>query len=210
MGMTPRAAIPSHDTMAAALGFTLFSTPLGPCGIAWGERGLVGVQLPEGSESDTRSRLARRFGAAKECAPPPVWQRAAEDIAALLRGDPKDLLDLSIDDEDLPDFNRQVYAIARRIQPGQTRTYGEIAIELGDASAARAVGQALGRNPFPIVVPCHRVLAAGGKLGGFSARGGVVTKLRLLGIEGARIPEAMPGLFDDEALPPPTSATAAR
>jgi methylated-DNA-[protein]-cysteine S-methyltransferase len=194
----------------SALGFTLFATPIGACGIAWGEHGLVGVQLPEGDEAITRARLARRFGAAKECAPPPTWQRAADDIAALLRGEAKDLLDLAIDDEGLPHFHRQVYAIARRILPGQTRTYGEIAIELGDASAARAVGQALGRNPFPIVVPCHRVLAAGGKLGGFSARGGVVTKLRLLGIEGARVPEAMPGLFDDEVPPPPTFAAAAR
>ena len=186
-----------------ALGFTLFATPIGTCGIAWGKRGLVGVQLPEGDEATTRARLARRFGAGKECAPPRTWQHAADDIAALLRGELKPLLNLAIDDDGLPELNREVYAIARRILPGQTRTYGDIANELGDATLARAVGQALGRNPFPIVVPCHRVLAAGGKLGGFSARGGVVTKLRLLGIEGARVAEAMPGLFDDEA---PSSA----
>jgi len=181
-----------------AFGFALFPTAIGACGIAWGEHGLVGVQLPEGSESITRTRLARRFAPTRECAPPPVLQQAVDDITALLGGKPKDLLDVPLEMQALPAFDRQVYALSRHILPGQTRTYGELAQELGDPGLARAVGQALGRNPFPLVVPCHRVLAAGGKLGGFSARGGLVSKLRLLAIEGARVSAAAPGLFDDD------------
>ena len=179
-------------------GLAFFSTTIGPCGLAWGERGLVGVQLPEGDPALTRARLARRFATARESEPPPDIRRAIDDIAALLRGEARDLLDVRLDLTRVPEFHRRVYEVARRIPPGQTLTYGEIAQRLGDPGSARAVGQALGRNPFPIVVPCHRVLAAGGQLGGFSARGGIVSKLRLLAIEGARISEAAPGLFDDE------------
>jgi len=180
-----------------ALGFALFPTAIGDCGIAWGEHGLLGVQLPEGDAGATRARLARRFAPARESSSS-AWRQAIDDIAALLRGEPKDLLDVPLDMAGLPAFHRQVYDIARHIPPGHTLTYGEVAQQLGDPGAARAVGQALGRNPFPIVVPCHRVLASGGKLGGFSARGGIVSKLKLLAIEGARISAAAPGLFDDD------------
>jgi methylated-DNA-[protein]-cysteine S-methyltransferase len=185
------------------LGLAFFPTAIGVCGVAWGEHGLVGVQLPEGEESLTRSRLARRFTPAQECAPPADVRRAIEHIAALLRGEPRDLLDVALDLSRIPDFHREVYAIARRIPPGETMTYGEIAGQLGDPSLARAVGQAMGRNPFPIVVPCHRVLGAGPWLGGFSARGGTLTKRRLLVIEGARLDAAAPGLFDDDPAPAP-------
>jgi methylated-DNA-[protein]-cysteine S-methyltransferase len=179
-----------------ATGFMLFPTSIGPCGIAWGEAGLLGVQLPEAQPEQTRLRLARRFGGAAEQAPPPAPQHAAEAIAALLDGEPLDLLDVELDMARVPDFHRSVYDLARRILPGRTATYGELAQRLGEPGSARAVGQALGRNPFPIVVPCHRVLAAGAALGGFSARGGLATKLKLLAIEGARLDAAAPGLFD--------------
>ena len=107
-------------------------------------------------------------------------------MVALLAGEPRDLTGITIDDDRIPEFNRRVYAIARTIPPGATMTYGEIAERLGDKSLAREVGRAMGENPTPIIMPCHRVLAAGGKRGGFSASGGVVTKLRLLTIEGAQ------------------------
>jgi methylated-DNA-[protein]-cysteine S-methyltransferase len=165
--------------------FTVFETAIGACAIAWSARGIVGVQLPKASAPATRARVLRRFPDAQDAAPPPDVQRAIDGIVALLRGEPRDLTDVVIDDAGTPEFNARVYAIARKIPPGQTMTYGEIAERLGDKSLAREVGTALGQNPTPLIMPCHRVLAAGGKTGGFSASGGVVTKLRLLTIEGA-------------------------
>ena len=176
------------------IGFALFETAIGHCGIVWGGRGVVGVQLPERSEDATRRRVLRRFPAARGAMPPTAIQRAIDDIVALLGGAPRDLTHVTIDTSGVADFNRRVYDIARTIAPGATLSYGEIAERLGDRNLARDVGQALGQNPFPVIVPCHRVLAAGGKVGGFSAPGGVVTKLRLLTIEGAQ-PNG-PTLFD--------------
>ena len=173
-------------------GFALFDTAIGWCGIAWGARGLVGVQLPEGSAPATRARLLRRFPDAREAPPPPEAQRAIDGITTLLRGEPSALDRVALDMEGVPEFNRRVYEVARTIPWGATLSYGEIAKRLGDPGVARDVGQALGQNPFAIVVPCHRVLAAGGKWGGFSARGGVSTKRRLLSIEAAQRP-----LLDD-------------
>jgi methylated-DNA-[protein]-cysteine S-methyltransferase len=164
-------------------GFSLFDTAVGKCGIAWGERGVVGVQLPEGRDAATRGRLVMRFPAAPEAEPPPHVEDAVRAIAALLEGAEGDLTDIVLDMEGVPPFHRRVYEAARKIGPGATLSYGELARRLGAPGSARAVGQALGRNPFAIVVPCHRVLAASGKLGGFSANGGVTTKLRLLNIE---------------------------
>jgi len=176
--------------------FMLFATAIGSCAIAWNANGIVNVLLPEANEHDTRARLARRLPDAHEqsTAPPDV-QRAIDNIVALLRGDRIDLCDIALDMADLPPFNQRVYEIARRIPPGQTSSYGDIARQLGDPNAARAVGKALGENPFPIIVPCHRVLAAGHQSGGFSAPGGVSTKLRLLLIERAQLQDG-PGLFD--------------
>lgn len=174
--------------------FTLFDTAIGVCAIVWTARGICGVQLPEQDTAATRARVARRFPHASEASPPPAMQSAIDGIVALLSGEPRDLIDIVIDDAAISDFNRKVYAIARAIPAGQTMTYGEIAERLGDKALARAVGQAMGENPTPIVMPCHRVLAANGKSGGFSAPGGVVTKLRLLTIEGAE-PNG-PTLFD--------------
>jgi methylated-DNA-[protein]-cysteine S-methyltransferase len=166
--------------------FALFDTAIGACGIVWSARGIAGVQLPNRDEQATRARLARRHPDAREVPPPEHVQRAVDGIVALLRGERRDLNAIVIDVDALPDFNRKVYAVARTIPAGSTLTYGEIAERLGDKLLARAVGQALGENPIPLIVPCHRVLATGGKSGGFSAAGGVVTKLRLLSIEGAQ------------------------
>jgi methylated-DNA-[protein]-cysteine S-methyltransferase len=176
------------------LSFALFETAIGHCGIVWSERGVAGVQLPERSEDGTRNRIRRRFPTAGETAPSGGMLRAIDDIVALLSGEPRDLTHATIDTDGVADFNRRVYAIARTIPPGATLSYGEIAERLGDRNLARGVGQALGQNPFPVIVPCHRVLAAGGKAGGFSAPGGIVTKLRLLTIEGAQ--PGGPTLFD--------------
>ncbi|HMC16437.1 MAG TPA: methylated-DNA--[protein]-cysteine S-methyltransferase [Albitalea sp.] len=178
-------------------GFALFATAVGPCGIAWGDGGIVGVNLPEGDEAATRDRLRRRFAPARECAPPPEVQQAIDAIVALLRGERVELAGIRLDMRDVPPFQRRVYEAAREIAPGSTLSYGDIARRLGDPGAARSVGHALGRNPFTIVVPCHGVLAAGDKPGGFSAYGGVTTKLQLLAIEGALGNE--PGLFDAES-----------
>jgi methylated-DNA-[protein]-cysteine S-methyltransferase len=168
-------------------GFCVFETAIGFGGIAWSERGVLGVQLPESDGDQVRARLRRRFPRAHEAEPPGAIQLVITGITALLHGDNRvDLSMVPLDMERVPDFARQVYAVARTIPAGETMTYGQIAKRLGDEpQLAKDVGQALARNPFPIIVPCHRVLAAGGKLGGFSAAGGVATKQRLLAIERA-------------------------
>jgi methylated-DNA-[protein]-cysteine S-methyltransferase len=175
--------------------FALFDTAIGVCGIEWGPRGINGVQLPMGSDEKTRTRIRQRHGDIAETEPTAEVQRAIGRIVELLAGKPDDLRDIVLDLEGVPEFNRGVYDIARSIPPGQTMTYGDIAKRLGGVELSRDVGQALGRNPCPIVVPCHRVLAAGQKPGGFSAKGGVSTKLKMLAIEGAAINHT-PSLFD--------------
>jgi len=173
--------------VTATQAFTLFETAIGACAIAWGEAGVVGVQLPEPSEREQRARMRQRFPTATEPPPPlPVFvQTAVDSIIALLGGNSTDLSTVPLDMRGVPEFHQRVYAVARTIPAGSTLSYGEIAARLGEPAwpAARDVGQALGQNPFPIIVPCHRVVAAGGKLGGFSARGGLTTKRRLLAIE---------------------------
>jgi methylated-DNA-[protein]-cysteine S-methyltransferase len=180
------------------LSFALFDTAIGGCGIVWNLRGIAGMQFPEGDERATRNRIARRFPAACEAVPPGDVQRVVDDIVALLGGERIDLAYVAIDTGGVSDFQRRVFAIARTIPPGATLTYGEIAERLGDRALAREVGEALGQNPIPVIVPCHRVLAADGKTGGFSAPGGVSTKLRLLSIERAQ--PGGPTLFDDLPL----------
>ena len=165
--------------------YALFATPLGTCAIAWGERGVVRTFLPEPSAEAVRARLLRRVPDGKEAEPADDVRAVIAAITRLLAGEPVDLTWVRLDDETVPEFHRHVYASARAIPPGGTSTYGGIARALGDVGLARQVGEALGRNPFPIVVPCHRVLAAGGRTGGFSARGGTETKMQLLRIEGA-------------------------
>jgi methylated-DNA-[protein]-cysteine S-methyltransferase len=175
--------------------FALFDTPIGICGIEWGPRGINGLQLPMGSDEKIRARIRQRRGEIDEAAPTDEVQRAIDRIVKLLAGWRDDLRDIALDLDGVPEFNRGVYDIARTIPPGETMTYGDIAKRLGGVELSRDVGQALGRNPCPIVVPCHRVLAAGQKPGGFSARGGVDTKLKMLAIEGAAVNHT-PSLFD--------------
>ena len=182
--------------------FNLFATPIGTCAIAWGPQGVTGLSLPEAQENRLRARFKARFPAAEEASPSPAIARTIARIQALLQGEGDDLQDVVLDDAEVPAFNKRVYDITRRIPPGATRTYGDIASELGDPLLARGVGQALGSNPFPIIVPCHRVLAAGGKTGGFSATGGIETKFRMLAIERAKTDNA-PSLFDDLPLAAP-------
>jgi methylated-DNA-[protein]-cysteine S-methyltransferase len=173
----------------------MFDSAIGACGIVWHERGIVAVQLPMSDEAKTRTRIHQRYGAIPEAPPPARVQAAIDGMIELLEGKPNDLADVVLDLDDVPEVLRGVYAIARTIPPGKTMTYGDIAKRLGGVELSRDVGQALGRNPCPIVVPCHRVLAAGGKPGGFSANGGVATKLKMLAIEGA-IVNHTPNLFD--------------
>jgi methylated-DNA-[protein]-cysteine S-methyltransferase len=189
----------------SAAGFTLFDTPVGRCALAWSERGVAGVSLPERSDDHMRARMRRRIPHAEEGLPPAAIAPAVAAIVAHLHGEARDLNGIELDMADVPEFHRRVYAVARTIARGETLTYGDIAKRLGEAKAAREVGQALGKNPFPIVVPCHRVVASGGKLGGFSAYGSVDTKLRLLALEGWK-PDA-PTLFDiGLQSPPPAGA----
>lgn len=177
--------------MTAVEHYAVFDTALGPCGIAWGPAGVVGVALPEADgAAGARARLDRRFGLG--AATPPDEPEIDADIAraiavirALLRGEDADLSAIVLDMSAVTPFRREVYEAARTIPVGATSSYGELAQRVGRPGAARAIGQAMANNPFPIVVPCHRVLAAGGKVGGFSADGGTTTKLRMLAIEGA-------------------------
>lgn len=181
--------------MRQALGYCLFDTAIGACGIAWTDSALAAVQLPETTPAGTRRRLCKSVGELPEATPPPFVQAAIARVQALLAGARDDLQDLPLDFEGVPPFHQRVYEVARAIPPGEVLTYGEVAQRLGEPGASRAVGQALGSNPFAPVVPCHRVLAAGGRSGGFSAEGGTLTKLKMLEIEKARLGGA-PGLFD--------------
>lgn len=178
----------------AEQGFTVFETAIGFCGIVWSDRGIAGVQLPESTASATRARMLLRFAGAADTTPPPGVTQAIDAIRSLLLGEATDLSAIELDMDRIPAFERSVYDVARTIAPGRTLTYGDVAARVGTPKDARAVGQALGRNPFPIVVPCHRVVASDGRMHGFSGTGGVKTKLRLLQIEGWRATE--PTLFE--------------
>jgi methylated-DNA-[protein]-cysteine S-methyltransferase len=180
--------------VSRALGFCLFETAIGECAVAWDGQRLAAVHLPEATPGQLRARMASRTGA-QEGEPPAFVQAAIARIQALLRGERDLLADLPLALDTVPEFHRRVYEVTRAIPPGQTMTYGEVALAIGEPGAARAVGQALGANPFAPVVPCHRVLAAGGRSGGFSAEGGAATKLKMLEIERARF-GSDPGLFD--------------
>ncbi|MEA3053637.1 MAG: methylated-DNA-[protein]-cysteine S-methyltransferase [Sphingomonadales bacterium] len=178
-------------------GYALFDTAIGRCALVWRGGLVVGAALPEETDERARARLARRFPGAAEAEPPPFAADAIERIRSLLAGAGADLGDIRIE-LDGSEFDRGVWQAARRIPCGEVRSYGDIAREIGAPNAAQAVGVALGRNPAPIIVPCHRVLAADGRSGGFSAPGGIATKFRILEIEGARR-AGEPELF--ESLP---------
>jgi methylated-DNA-[protein]-cysteine S-methyltransferase len=176
-------------------GFTIFDTGVGRCGIAWGALGILGVQLPEAREIETRRRLFRLYPDAREARPPLDAEIAIEGIVALLRGEPADLSDVTLDMTGIYAFNHRVYEFTRKIPRGETRTYGEVAAGLRLTGAVHAVAQALARNPFVIIVPCHRVLEAGGYADKISPHGGAISKRRLLSIEGAGSPTSKT-LFD--------------
>jgi methylated-DNA-[protein]-cysteine S-methyltransferase len=178
-------------------GYALFDTAIGRCALVWRGGLVVGAALPEASDERARASLARRFPGAPESEPPPFAATAIERIVTLLAGGKTDLGDIALDLQGSA-FERNVWQAARRIPCGEVRSYGDIARDIGAPGAAQAVGIALGRNPVPIVIPCHRVLAADGRSGGFSAPGGVATKFKILEIEGARRP-GEPELF--ESLP---------
>jgi len=167
------------------ISFTLFATPVGRCALAWNEQGIIAVQLPEASVAVSRARLQRRFPGARPAAPPLAVRRAIAAIRRLLGGGRDSLAGIRLDLSHCSRFHRRVYEVARTIPMGETWTYGKLAARAGRPKAARAVGQAMARNPFPLIVPCHRVTGAQGWAGGFSAHGGVGTKFRLLRIEGA-------------------------
>lgn len=181
----------------AMTALTLFDTAIGHCAVVWGGAGILVIQLPEADVEQTLARIQRRVPHAREECPPPEIQIAIDDIVALTHGNRRDLSAITLDMDGVPEFDRRVYQVTRAIAFGETLTYGEVATRLGTQGQARAVGQALGRNPFAIVVPCHRVTAAGGRAGGFSANGGSTTKLRLLNIEGAML-HRTPTLFDGD------------
>jgi methylated-DNA-[protein]-cysteine S-methyltransferase len=169
--------------------FSLFDTPLGRCGIAWSEQGITQVQLPGATDADTRSRIGER-GPSDECASDdaPAWVREAiRLITRHLEGAPQDLRRVRLDMTGLPAFYVRAYDESRAVGPGETIGYGELAKRAGSPKGSRAIGQAMAKNPFPVVVPCHRVLAAGGKPGGFSAYGGEETKRKILALEGVRL-----------------------
>jgi methylated-DNA-[protein]-cysteine S-methyltransferase len=172
--------------------YIIFDTGFGPAGLAWTDRGVLAVAFPEPDAAAARVCLLRKTPAAERAAPPKAMKKIADDIVALFDGGKPDFQDVVLDDERVPDFDRSVLKLTRQISAGETKTYGDIAKALGDVSLSRRVGQALGRNPFPIIVPCHRVVGADGTMIGFSAAGGVEAKRGLLKIEGALAPE----LFD--------------
>ena len=176
----------------ATVAYTLFKTPIGYCGLVWNRSGLVAVQLPEASAGATAQRIRVRFAGAGRRLPPRPVRRARGAILRLLRDGEDELATIALDLSRCSPFFRRVYELTRAIPAGETVSYGELAARAGEPRAARAVGQAMARNPFPLIVPCHRVTAAHGGDGGFSAFGGVGTKHRLLRIEGAIPQRALP------------------
>jgi methylated-DNA-[protein]-cysteine S-methyltransferase len=185
-------------------GFTIFDTAVGRCGIAWGNLGILGVQLPEARELETRRRMYRVYPEAREQRPPLNAEIAIEGIVALLRGGTADMADVALDFTGMSYFNQRVYQYIRAIPRGETRTYEEVANGLRVQGASYSVAQALGRNPFMIIVPCHRVLEAGNYADQMAPNAGVISKRRLLTIEGAH-PTVSKTLF--EVLLPPVAPT---
>jgi len=179
----------------AGRGYTIFDTAVGRCGIAWGDNGVIGVQLPEAREIETRRRLFQLYPEARELRPPLNVEIAIEGITALLRGQASDLSDIALDMTEIPAFNQRVYDFTRTIPRGETRTYGEVAAKLRASGAAHSVAQAISKNPFMIIVPCHRVLEAGSYADRISPNGGSISKRRLLSIEGTH-PTTSKTLFD--------------
>jgi methylated-DNA-[protein]-cysteine S-methyltransferase len=174
----------------------LFDTAIGTCGVAWNGRGLRGVQLPEKDRATTEQRLMKKSGSSGLADPPPAVAALMADIRNYLGGEKIDFSAVAVDLDGIEGLRRRIYEALRGVGFGRTVTYGELAKSLGssDWEGARDVGEAMGKNPMPIVIPCHRVLAAGGKPGGFSAYGGTATKQKLLALEGVRFDGGTPRL----------------
>jgi methylated-DNA-[protein]-cysteine S-methyltransferase len=168
----------------AERGYAVFDTAIGRCGIVWSDLGIVGVQLPEAREIETRRRLFRLFPEARELHPPLKVEFAIEGIVATLRGGDGDFSETTLDMTGIANFNQRVYAFTRAIPRGETRTYAEVAAGLHVAGAVHSVTLALAKNPFMVIVPCHRVLETGHYADKISPNGGVISKRRLLSIEG--------------------------
>lgn len=176
-----------------------FGTAFGTCAIAWSVGGLTRVRLPQQDVAELAERLAINALAWDAEPLPDVASTAVEVITGYMAGERPDFRRVRIDWGSVPGYNARIYRALARVPYGTTTTYGALAAEIGKPNAARAVGMAMGRNPWPIVIPCHRVLASGQQLGGFSAPGGVTTKVKLLQLEGS-LPGSdapmLPGLFD--------------
>jgi O-6-methylguanine DNA methyltransferase len=184
----------ANDIFMTPTSYTLFDTSLGQCGIAWKAVGdsdtdlrVVFFQLPEATNEAAEARIAHKSGAGKSLKLPAPIVQIVERVRKHLDGEIQDFRDIPVDLSGMDTFALQVYEISREIPPGRITTYGELAARLGNPGAARAVGRALGDNPIPLIIPCHRILAAGSKTGGFSAHGGRATKTKLLSIEGVAI-----------------------
>jgi methylated-DNA-[protein]-cysteine S-methyltransferase len=175
--------------------YTVFDTAVGRCAIAWGQDGVLGVQLADVREIETRRRLLRQFPEARELRPSADIQLVIDGICTLLRGQFADLSDIPLDMSDLPPFDCRVYEMVRRIPRGETRTRAEIATQVGSPGIVHSLAQALARNPFALVVPCHRVLESAGRIDGIPTNGGAMTRARLLSLEGA-LPSRGSTLFD--------------
>jgi methylated-DNA-[protein]-cysteine S-methyltransferase len=170
------------------LHYLIFETTNGFCGIAWSDAGIARFQLPANSAEAAERIMRRRIPGGEPGAPTPVVGEAVAAAKQYFQGNETDFAQLELDLAGQDEFFKRVYAAVRRIKWGQTTTYGTLANELGGGpETARDVGQAMARNPIPLIIPCHRVLAAGGKIGGFSAPGGAVTKTRMLGLEGVQV-----------------------
>lgn len=199
-------------TSATPHAYCLFETGFGPVGVAWSARGLAYLQLPEADRNATERRLARRAGSSVPSAPPAPVARAIAELERYFSGERVDFAGIALDLTAVAPFYRAIYEAARRIGWGETATYGDLARQVGSPGAARGIGQAMSRNPVAVIIPCHRVLASGNKVGGFSAFGGALSKQRLLALEGVRLgrdqdTRQLP-LFETwgEARPQPTGA----
>lgn len=174
----------------------LFETAFGPCGLAWSAHGLVAIQWAKAERAAVEKRLRAKTGSAGEATPPPWAAALIEDLRRYFSGEEVDFAAVPIDYSGIDPLRRKLYEAMRALGWGQTTTYGGLArtVGLSEPEAARDVGQAMGRNPVPIVIPCHRVLAAGNKIGGFSAPGGSATKAKLLALEGVHLDGGTPRL----------------
>jgi methylated-DNA-[protein]-cysteine S-methyltransferase len=166
----------------------MFDTRVGRCVLVWSERGVLALRFAS-SDASTKASLAAQWPGARESKPVGFAREAIKAVAGHLSGQSKadSMMAISLDMSGISEFPRRVYEALRLVPSGATVTYGDLGAQVGNARAARAVGQAVGRNPFAVIVPCHRVVAAGGRLGGFSAPGGVATKRAILRIEGAPV-----------------------